>query len=199
MYDRLPGLVLGYHACDRSIGEAVIAGKIDLRASENTYDWLGHGIYFWEYNSRRATQYAHLLHNNPRSGRSPVKDPMVIGAVIDLGVCLNLLDAKFLEELPLAYDDLRAFYRSAGKSMPKNRKLRGSRDFLLRYLDCAVIETVHQIRLYADKPAFDSARGVFVEGDELYPGAAIQKLNHIQICVRNPACIKGYFRLREGV
>ena len=39
---------------------------------------------------------------------------------------------------------------------------------------------------------------MFVEGDPLYPGAAIQKANHIQRCVRNPACIKGYFRLREA-
>jgi len=42
------------------------------------------------------------------------------------------------------------------------------------------------------------ARGVFVEGEPLYPGAAIQKFNHIQVCVRNPDCIKGYFRLREN-
>jgi hypothetical protein len=43
------------------VGEAVLAGQSELRASQNTYDWLGHGIYFWEYNPRRAIQYARLL------------------------------------------------------------------------------------------------------------------------------------------
>ena len=47
------------------------------------------------------------------------------------------------------------------------------------------------------KPAFDSIRGVFFEGDELYPGAGFKEKDHIQICIRNPNCIKGYFLPRE--
>ena len=41
--------------------------------------------------------------------------------------------------------------------------------------------------------AFDSARGVFVEGEALYPNAGFNEKNHIQICIRNPNCIKGFF------
>ena len=118
--------------------------------------------------------------------------------MIDLGVCLNLPDAQFLDDLPHAYEDLRILHKRAGTPLPENRPLRGSRDLLLRHLDCAVIETLHQTRADEKKPAFDSARGVFVERDAAYPGAAIQKLNHIQVCVRNTACVKGYFRLREN-
>jgi hypothetical protein len=40
---------------------------------------------------------------------------------------------------------------------------------------------------------FDSVRGVFWEGKELYPGAGFMERNHIQICLRNPNCIKGFF------
>lgn len=40
---------------------------------------------------------------------------------------------------------------------------------------------------------FDTVREVFVEGDELYPIAGFKEKNHIQICVRNLNCIKGYF------
>jgi hypothetical protein len=86
-----------------------------------------------------------------------------------------------------------------GEPMPVNRTLGGSSDLLLRHLDCAVIETLHRFRLDEKKPGFDSVRGVFVEGDPLYPGAGVHKFNHIQICVRRPECIKGYFRLREQV
>jgi hypothetical protein len=199
MYDRLPGLILGYHGCDRSVGEAVLSGKTELKASNNTYDWLGHGIYFWEHNPTRAVEWARLLHQRPRASRKRIKEPMALGAVIDLGLCLNLLDARFLAQLPIAYDELRAIHLELGQPLPENRSLAGSKDLLLRHLDCAVIETLHQLRAEDGKPSFDTARGVFVEGEPLYPGAAIQKFNHIQLCVRNAACIKGYFRIRENL
>jgi hypothetical protein len=31
----------------------------------------------------------------------------------------------------------------------------------------------------------------------LYPGAAVRALDHVQICVRNPARILGYFLPRD--
>jgi hypothetical protein len=198
MHDRLPGLILGYHGCDRAVGEAVLSGRIELRASNNTYDWLGHGIYFWEHNPTRAIEWAELLRSKPRKGRRGIQKPMALGAVIDLGVCLNLLDAKFLSQLPNAYGKLRTLHDHLKSPLPENKTLGRSTDLLLRHLDCAVIETLHQFRADVGKPAFDSVRGVFVEGDPLYPGAAIQKFNHIQVCVRNPDCIMGYFRPRES-
>lgn len=44
---------------------------------------------------------------------------------------------------------------------------------------------------------FDSARGLFSEGDYIYPDAGIKEKTHVQISVRNPNCIKGYFKPRE--
>lgn len=38
---------------------------------------------------------------------------------------------------------------------------------------------------------------MFTEGKPLYPGAGFHEKSHIQICVRNPNCIKGYFRILE--
>lgn len=40
---------------------------------------------------------------------------------------------------------------------------------------------------------FDSARGLFSEGKRIYPDAGFKAKTHVQICVRNPSCIKGYF------
>lgn len=48
-----------------------------------------------------------------------------------------------------------------------------------------------------DYPGFDSVRGVFIEGDEPYPGSAFSSKTHIQICVSNPNCINGYFEPRQ--
>ena len=44
---------------------------------------------------------------------------------------------------------------------------------------------------------YDSVRGVFWEGHEIYPNAGFSEKNHIQICVCNPNCIKGYFLPRK--
>jgi hypothetical protein len=38
---------------------------------------------------------------------------------------------------------------------------------------------------------------VFFEGTDLYDNAGFKSNNHIQIAVRNPNCIKGYFFPRD--
>jgi hypothetical protein len=38
--------VLGYHGCDRVVGERLLRGT-PFRPSDNEYDWLGPGIYFF--------------------------------------------------------------------------------------------------------------------------------------------------------
>lgn len=55
MYQKLPNLVLGFHGCDESVFERVIYRGEPMKKSENSYDWLGHGIYFWEQNKQRAS------------------------------------------------------------------------------------------------------------------------------------------------
>lgn len=75
-----------------------------------------------------------------------------------------------------------------------NRDVDDSSDLLLRYRDCAVIEALHAYRRSSELDRFDSVRGMFAEGAPLYEDAGFHEKNHIQICVRNPNCIKGYFR-----
>jgi hypothetical protein len=41
-------LAIGYHGCDRNLAGRIVAGETELKPSENAWDWLGHGIYFWE-------------------------------------------------------------------------------------------------------------------------------------------------------
>jgi hypothetical protein len=195
MYDILPSFVLGFHGCDHAVAEKIFAGESRLQPSENDYDWLGHGVYFWENNPQRALEYARQLHKNPKQSRQQIKSPAVIGAVVDLGLCLNLLDSQFIQMLKESYAELVALHEVARTRLPVNRSVGESRDLLLRPLDCAVIECLHHIRTKQEKHSFDSIRGAFVEGEPVYPGAGVHEFNHIQICVRNPRCIKGYFRV----
>ena len=194
LYSKRSNLVIGFHGCDKSLVEKIIKGEEELTLSKNDYDWLGHGIYFWENNEVRALQYAKemTLRKNTK-----VKDPAVLGAVIDLGYCMDLTDSFFLEELKEAYEVLKESCNLVGTSIPKNESGGSSTDKLLRRLDCAVIQTAHRINDEIENQPYDSVKGVFWEGNPLYPEAGFSEKNHIQICVRNPNCIKGYFRPRK--
>ena len=203
MYNSIPALILGFHGCDREIGEKVLSGELKhLRDSRNRYDWLGNGIYFWEGNHTRALEYANECANRKNYN---INEPFVIGAVIDSGRCLNLLDSKYLRILKASYGLLVRLIENAKdgdvapnfsvpKSLPENRPIGQQGDLLLRNLDCAVIEVAHAYNTMTSKLPFDSVRAVFTEGGELYPNAGFKEKSHIQICVRNPNCIKGYFR-----
>jgi hypothetical protein len=183
--------ILGYHGCDQKLVERVFAGKTSLRASHNDYDWLGDGVYFWEHNVERAFQFAKELARRPHPSGQRIKTPAVVGAVIDLGFCLNLLDGRFIELVREAHAELILSCDLAGIEPPSNT---GGTDLLKRSLDCAVLRTLHNMRAESDQRPFETVRAVFVEGGPLYENAGFSKKNHIQICVRDLRCIKGYFR-----
>jgi hypothetical protein len=194
MYPTKPGLLIGFHGCEEAIRNDIVAGKIMLKASNNKHDWLGPGFYFWESNYERAYDFA----CHP-PGKRTFKSPAVLGAVIDLQHCLDLLNTADLRLVKQSYDTLTVSAESLGQELPVNRRGKHNKDLLLRELDCTVIERLHFERtLYGLKP-YDSIRGVFVEGEELYPGAGFHDKNHIQICIRNPNCIKGFFIPRREV
>lgn len=193
MYTTRTGLVLGFHGCDEAVVNRTLNGNTSLKDSKNKYDWLGHGIYFWDNSPARALEFADFLVKNPGKAKNPIKKPSVIGAVINLGYCLDLLDYQNLSLLRDSYDLLVASYSSLGEKLPVNKPITGNNDLLLRELDCAVIEILHQFRSDNGMRPFDSVRGVFWEGNELYRNAGFREKDHIQICVRNPNCIKGYF------
>lgn len=195
-YQRSSGLVLGFHGCDKAVGEKVLSSsKEHLAMSRNDYDWLGEGIYFWENDPQRALEFATDAMKNTKTTRGKIKEPFVVGAVIDLGLCLNFLERQALDELKTAHTLLDRAFAVRGKSLPKNGDDRGA-----RFLDAAVITMVHSLRKSMSTPQnpwpeYDSVKGAFWEGGEVYPGAGFDAKNHIQIAVRKPEiCIKGYFR-----
>jgi hypothetical protein len=195
MYSRLPGLVLGFHGCDQETADAVIGRGDPLRASHNDYDWLGNGVYFWEHSPQRALEYACALRDSPHRDSPRIQRPAVIGAVLVLGHCLNLLDNKYLDIVKQGHRQLAETLSHAGVPVPQNRCI-GEADGipLMRTLDCAVVEFIHVAASRQGLPPYDSARGAFWEGAPLYENAGFREKSHIQICIRNPNCIKGYFR-----
>jgi hypothetical protein len=194
MYSSRGGLILGFHGCDATVGESILAGKTSLRPSDNDYDWLGPGMYFWEGCPRRALQFAHeVACLNRHVSRGAIHKPFVLGAVIDPGHCCDLQSRESLEEVARAHGFLSALLGDQAIALPKNTI---GEDGKLRRLDCAVIRMMHRLREVEHLPAYDSVRGAFWEGGPLYPGAGFSAKQHIQISVLSPDRILGFFRPR---
>lgn len=179
MQRSVTGLVLGYHGCSREVADRLIGGEA-FRPSQNPYDWLGDGVYFWESDPVRALQWA-----NDAVARKSYNDAAVIGAVLDLELCLDLTTQSSLDVIRTAYEDLQTLVDSLGETLVENRS------GLLRQRDNAVLNYLYESM---PEPKFQTVRGVFTEGDWLYPGARIHSQTHVQIAVRDLNCIKGVFR-----
>jgi hypothetical protein len=189
---RASAFVLGYHGCDKAVGEKILAGGEHLKPSDNDYDWLGTGIYFWENSAHRALDWAKFAREHPKFTRTLIRNPFVVGAIIDLGNCLDLLEAESIRTVERGYRNFKRSSKAMGTPMPRNRKL--GKEVRMRFLDCALINFVHVMREDEDEAAFDTVRAAFIEGPPLYKDAGFHLKTHVQICVRNPSQIIGYFR-----
>jgi hypothetical protein len=91
-----------------------------------------------------------------------INEPFVIGAIIDLGLCLDLLEAESIAIVADGWNGLRQSYDVAGVPALENRRIAG--ESVICRLDCAVINYVHLLREQEGEPAFDSVRAPFIEG-----------------------------------
>jgi hypothetical protein len=67
--------------------EKLLNLKTIIKKSDKNYDWLGHGMYFWENNEKRALDWAKM-----KKIAGTLNKPSSVGAVVNLGYCLDLLD-----------------------------------------------------------------------------------------------------------
>jgi len=199
--------MIGFHGCDEAVRNQLVSNPNNVKNSQEVFDWLGHGFYIWENNFERALKWA-----QDKKIRGSLENPSVVGVVYILNHCLDFTDSAFINILSDYYFLMKDDFLSIGKDLPKNKDLPKDayHDLILRELDCAVIEYMHQkiseeinngIKQFGFsklKP-FDSARGVFTEGGPAFEGAGIKTKNHIQVCIRNLNCIKGFFIPRQTV
>jgi hypothetical protein len=181
-----PFQITGFHSCDKEVGLRVLNGKDQLKQSENAWDWLGGGVYFWEQNPGRALEYAIEVAKGRQKNNGPIKTPFVIGAIIELGNCLNLMEPNSLSIVKEAHTSLEKMIAGSKQKMPVNKDAK-------RRLDCAVIQYVHQTNKNQGITPYDTIRSAFLEGDRIYPGSNFTDRLHIEICVINTELIKGYF------
>jgi hypothetical protein len=174
-------LIIAYHGCAAKVADQVIRTGGVLQPSENEYDWLGSGIYFWEFGPERAFEWASEHH----------REPAVVGALIQLGTCFDLLDRKNTAILGSAFEKCRIELAKRGMDLPENSS---GPDRLKRNRDCAMINWLLETLGHDESMHFQTVRGMFQEGGEAFPGSSIHAKSHIQVAVRDPACILGYFK-----
>ncbi len=195
-FDDYHRTVIGYHGTNLSTALRIVNRVEGFRWSRRNFDWLGHGIYFWEHAPRQAATWAELRRDQLRKKQDPTADEIrrtsepiaVVASMIRLGFCFDLLDPSNVDYLRRVFEDYRESIALAGAILPKNNRK-------YRKLDCAVFEHAYQgIDAASDQPSIDTSRGVYVPTGRIrrvWDASWISRNAHIQLCVRNPACILG--------
>lgn len=170
--------VYGFHGCHKSVAQALLSGRDVMLSSDNDYDWLGSGIYFWEEAPTRAFRWAQRKFGN---------DASVVGAKIKLGRCLNLMDVEAYSPLRETYEVLKA----SGRALPINTSH-------YHRLDCLVINTAMEyVEKEIGKP-YDTVRCPFAEGRPVFPESKLFDLSHIQIAVRRQEALVDLFAVETS-
>jgi hypothetical protein len=94
----------------------------------------------------------------------------VIGAVVQLGRCFDLLNERFTAILAEHYRELATIFAGQGRSLPRNHGRQTKR----RELDCLVINDCLD-ESQGDGTRYDTVRGAFLEGKPAYPGAGFSR------------------------
>jgi hypothetical protein len=179
--------IVGFHGTRLSTALAIVKREQGFTPSTNSDDWLGHGIYFWEHAPKQALWWAERRQKRHNWGE-PVA---VLGSMIRLGNCLDLLEPQNVDLMDDLHDAYVAELTQAGLSPPVNANQH-------KYLDCAVFQYAYPA-IEPQSGQIDTSRGVYVRTGKdrqgrkprVWKRSWIVRDAHIQICVRNPACILG--------
>ena len=161
------GTVMGYHGTNILAANAIL--DEGFRISENQYDWLGDGVYFFQEAPQRAWDWALTRHGH---------EAAVVGARISTVECINLLDTGWNSFMANAYDSYLSFLNRLGDRVPEQSGGNHRLDREVMNYAVGVLEDLgHNVAC---------VRAAFAEGRPVYPNSAILDLTHVQISVRHP-------------
>ncbi|NHZ90250.1 hypothetical protein F2P45_14675 [Massilia sp. CCM 8733] len=192
-------LLLAYHGCDITTRDDLVSGRlVHLDPSQNSYDWRGPGVYFFEGDCERADLFANASHSNPEKMYTarPIGTPAVVGAILRVQSWLDMTPQAGINEFDKAYQGMLTGMAAVGIPMPENRAAgEDDTDVILRRLDNAVFTFIHHVRANHDPPLtpFQAVRGAFPQGAEMAPKSGFRKGTHIQVALCDPGCVEGWF------
>lgn len=195
-FDDYHRTVVGYHGTGLTAALRIVNRLEDFVWSERDYDWLGGGIYFWEYAPRQAfawsklrqKQYNKKKNKTPEDERRATERLAVVACMIRLGFCVDLTEPENVEYLGKIYESYKESMELTGDPLPTNERH-------YRRLDRAVFDYAYEV-IEASEPNLkvDTARGIYVPKDgtkRIWDGSWISRDTHIQLCVRNPSSLLG--------
>ena len=185
-------VVTGYHGTLLSSAEALARREFDPSKESTRPRWLGEGLYFFEDNYSLAAFYAQkrqIKHQKPGA---------VLKATIHLSACLDL-SQEFGQRLARqAHTLMRQEGKVGTEAGPKQKPLevyKGQiragyggewKDYGVNALDHAVIERAVEVARDLHGLNFDTVRGLFLDGGELYDTSWLYDLAHVSVVVRKP-------------
>lgn len=171
--------VKGYHGTKRELAETIL--QVGFEKSRNEYDWLGDGVYFFQDAPARAMDWARDRFHDSAA---------VVGALIRLEDCMDLLDIGWSQLLHDAYDSFLDAHKKANLPLPRQSK--GA-----HRLDREVIN--YLVGILAEKGVpIKCVRGAFSEGGPVFPGSALIEKAHVQIAVRDTKLIERFWMHNGG-
>lgn len=159
---------IGYHGTRLEYAQKIL--DEDFRPSENSWEWLGHGVYFWQDAPDRAFGWAKEWHS-----RSGYEGPIaVVAARIQLFDFVDLLDQTGMR---LVKDFASALQR---KIANEERSL--TNEYPIHRLDCELFNSVTTM-LLSEGIEVRGYRAACVEGDPITEGSPIYDRSHVQLAV----------------
>jgi hypothetical protein len=185
-----PGhLLLACHGCDATTRDDLVMRRLlKLEHSQNEYDWLGPGSYFFESDPQRAMSFARASAGHPERlyTKRPIATPAVVGAVICVTSCLDMATQVGLDE----FADVLEHLRQTNTPIAQNDTVNP----LLRRLNNQVFTSLHALRHDLEYERYQMVRGAFVQGAALGDAnSGFNRDNHIQLAVRDPDAVVSWF------
>ncbi len=176
-YDRT---VVAFHGTNAETA-AMLTKGIAFNQSQNDHDWLGHGIYFWEFAPQQAWSWAEKCFGT---------NAAVVGALVRLGRCFDLFDPGNARALAAFHAEYCRVMAATQRPLPINFKSK-------KRLDCAVFNFMFQ-QLGEAGRVVDSTRAPFVQTqNRLWESSGVFEGAHIQLSVRNSENILAVWPVRR--
>jgi hypothetical protein len=176
------GLVIrGYHGT--SATHAAVILRDGFRPSDNDYDCLGDGVYFFEDGAAEAVAWATRAHPS---------EPAVVQADVRLEDCMDLKDSVgWVALLAQAYDEMLRVSREHGFRLPRQTSNTHRLDRVLIEAAVAILER--------EGTRIRAVRAVFAEGAPAFPGSFLSEGFHVQVAVRDTDLISNVNVVPAGV
>jgi hypothetical protein len=160
-------VIRGYHGT--SVTHAAGILRDGFLPSDNEYDCLGDGVYFFEEGLAQAGAWATRAHPS---------EPAVVRADVRLEDCMDLKDGVgWVPLLAQAHDEVLRVSREQGLALPRQTGSAHRLDRVLIEVTVAILER--------EGTRIRAVRAVFAEGAPAFPGSFLSEGSHVQVAVRD--------------